>query len=80
MDSYIEMIYRSQDTNSGSHVLDFPTSCPAITAFHNSLLGVGGWKEEGDSEVDSAIIVMYLPQTGQWEKVGELPTHVTDAD
>ena len=47
---------------------DTPTSDPAITSFHDSLLAV----EECDSP--NFTIAMYLPQTEQWLTVAQLPT------
>ena len=49
-----------------------PTSYPAITSFHGSLLAVG----ECDSP--SSTIAMYLPQTEQWLTVAQLPTPRSD--
>lgn len=45
-----------------------PSSWPAITAFHDILLTVGGGEE-----FPSATVAAYLPQTEQWVKVGDLP-------
>ena len=45
-----------------------PTSDPAITSFHGSLIAVG----EYDSP--SSTIAMYLPQTEQWLTVAQLPS------
>ena len=44
-----------------------PTSDPAITSFHDSLLAVGEWGSP------SSTIAMYLPQTEQWLTVAQLP-------
>ena len=43
------------------------TRSPAITAFHGSLLAVGG-------ETVSSTIAMYCPQSEEWMKVAELPS------
>ena len=40
---------------------------PALVPFHGNLLAVGGWDKS------SSTIAMYLPLTGQWLKVAELP-------
>ena len=45
-----------------------PTSDPAITSFHGSLLAVGAW------DSPSSTIAMYLPQTEQWMTVAQLPS------
>lgn len=45
-----------------------PSSWPAITAFHDILLSVGGGEEP-----PLATVAAYLPQTEQWARVGDLP-------
>ena len=49
-------------------LLDTPTSYPAITSFHSSLLTMG------DGNSPSSTISMYLPHIEQWLPVAQLPT------
>ena len=50
---------------------DTPLALSAALALHGSLLAVGGRHSSGDS---SSVIHLYQPESGQWVKVGDLPT------
>ena len=47
---------------------DTPLACSAALALHGSLLAVGG------RPIPSSAIHLYQPESGQWVKVGDLPT------
>ena len=50
---------------------DTPLECSAALALHGSLLAVGGRHSLKNS---SSAIHLYQPESGQWVKVGDLPT------
>ena len=50
---------------------DTPLECSAVLALRGSLLAVGGRHISDDP---SSAIHLYQPESGQWVKVGDLPT------
>ena len=47
------------------------TACSSLLSISGSLLAVGGWDKDGKAVT---AIHLYQPDTGEWVKVGDLPT------
>ena len=68
----ISQLSSSEETQVWKEISHLPIPCASPLSFSGCLLAVGGW--DISMNVYTSAILLYQPATGEWVKIGDLPS------